>query len=114
MTVGKPELGVKRRCLSCAAAFFDLNRTPIVCPKCGAVFQVVEFAHSRPKWAPIPSVAVKKPTAPIDPIEAVAAEPEAEDEDADDETTILPIEEDDDIQLAEILEIDRDAATPDS
>ena len=28
--MSKPELGVKRRCLSCAAPFFDLNRTPIV------------------------------------------------------------------------------------
>jgi hypothetical protein len=40
--------GVKRRCLSCAGAFFDLGRTPIVCPKCGADFKVVELPRSRP------------------------------------------------------------------
>ncbi len=34
----KPELGTKRRCNSCATNFFDLNREPIVCPKCAAVF----------------------------------------------------------------------------
>jgi uncharacterized protein (TIGR02300 family) len=37
--VAKPELGAKRQCQACAAKFFDLNRDPIVCPKCGTVFQ---------------------------------------------------------------------------
>ena len=40
-----PALGVKRKCLSCDAAFFDLGRTPILCPKCGADFKVVELPH---------------------------------------------------------------------
>jgi uncharacterized protein (TIGR02300 family) len=114
ITVGKPELGVKRRCLSCAAPFFDLNRTPIACPKCGALFQVVELAHSRPKWTPSPPVAIKTPVAAVDPFEAETAEAEVEDEDAQDEVEIPPIEEDEDIQLAEIIDIDRDAAKPDS
>jgi uncharacterized protein (TIGR02300 family) len=114
ITVGKPELGVKRRCLSCAAPFFDLNRTPIACPKCGALFQVVELAHSRPKWTPSPPVTIKTPVAAVDPFEAETAEPEVEDEDAQDEVEIPPIEEDEDIQLAEIIDIDRDAAKPDS
>ena len=34
----KPELGTKRRCNSCETKFFDLNKNPIVCPKCMAVF----------------------------------------------------------------------------
>lgn len=37
--MAKPELGAKRQCQACGAKFFDLNRDPIVCPKCGAVFQ---------------------------------------------------------------------------
>ena len=36
--VTKPELGIKRRCNSCETKFFDLNKDPIVCPKCLAVF----------------------------------------------------------------------------
>ena len=36
-------LGVRRRCLSCAAAFYDLGRTSILCPKCGVEFKVVEL-----------------------------------------------------------------------
>ena len=37
--MAKPELGAKRQCQACGAKFFDLNKDPIVCPKCGAVFQ---------------------------------------------------------------------------
>jgi uncharacterized protein (TIGR02300 family) len=37
--VAKPELGAKRQCQNCGAKFFDLNKDPIVCPKCGTIFQ---------------------------------------------------------------------------
>ncbi len=37
--MAKPELGSKHQCQNCGAKFFDLNKDPIVCPKCGAVFQ---------------------------------------------------------------------------
>ena len=30
----KPELGNKRVCVSCGTKFYDLGRTPAVCPKC--------------------------------------------------------------------------------
>ena len=38
-SVAKPELGLKRHCMNCGAKFYDLNRDPILCPKCGTVFQ---------------------------------------------------------------------------
>ncbi len=31
----KPELGSKRICVACGAKFYDLRRTPVICPKCG-------------------------------------------------------------------------------
>lgn len=37
--MAKPELGAKRQCQSCGVKFFDLNKDPIVCPKCGTIFQ---------------------------------------------------------------------------
>ena len=40
-TVAKPELGTKRLCGSCGAKFYDLSKDPIICPKCGTVFEVV-------------------------------------------------------------------------
>lgn len=32
----KAEWGTKRSCTTCGARFYDLNKEPIVCPKCGA------------------------------------------------------------------------------
>ena len=46
--MAKPELGSKRQCQNCGAKFFDLNKDPIVCPKCGTVFQVLAAARARP------------------------------------------------------------------
>lgn len=46
--MSKPELGTKHQCQNCGAKFFDLNKEPIVCPKCGTVFQVAAAARARP------------------------------------------------------------------
>jgi uncharacterized protein (TIGR02300 family) len=43
--VAKPELGLKRQCMSCGAKFYDLNKDPAVCPKCGTVFQAVAMSR---------------------------------------------------------------------
>jgi len=45
--VAKPELGAKRQCQACAAKFFDFNRDPVICPKCGTVFQGVTARAER-------------------------------------------------------------------
>ncbi len=34
--MAKPEWGQKRTCQSCGCRFYDLTRTPIICPKCSA------------------------------------------------------------------------------
>jgi uncharacterized protein (TIGR02300 family) len=49
--VAKPELGIKRQCLNCGTKFFDLCRDPIVCPKCGTVFQVTSAVRAAPRAA---------------------------------------------------------------
>jgi uncharacterized protein (TIGR02300 family) len=33
--MGRPELGAKRTCMACHERFYDLNRSPPICPKCG-------------------------------------------------------------------------------
>jgi uncharacterized protein (TIGR02300 family) len=43
--VAKPELGLKRQCMSCGAKFYDLNKDPAVCPKCGTVFQATAMSR---------------------------------------------------------------------
>jgi uncharacterized protein (TIGR02300 family) len=63
--VAKPELGTKRLCAGCGAKFYDLSKTPIVCPKCGTVYEVpVVTARSRPepvRAAPVRETVAEKP-----------------------------------------------------
>jgi uncharacterized protein (TIGR02300 family) len=32
--MAKPELGLKRVCVACGTRFYDLTRSPAICPKC--------------------------------------------------------------------------------
>jgi uncharacterized protein (TIGR02300 family) len=57
--VAKPELGLKRQCMSCGAKFYDLNKDPAVCPKCGTVFQATALSRTA---APV----VARAAAPVD------------------------------------------------
>jgi len=43
--VTKPELGNKHQCQNCGTKFFDLNKNPILCPKCGTVFHAVPLSR---------------------------------------------------------------------
>ncbi|WP_342628229.1 TIGR02300 family protein [Nguyenibacter vanlangensis] len=44
--MAQPTLGTKRVCVSCSARFYDLNKNPAVCPKCGTE-QPVEVPRLR-------------------------------------------------------------------
>jgi uncharacterized protein (TIGR02300 family) len=55
--VAKPELGTKRLCNSCGVKFYDLNKDPIVCPKCATVMQVAAVTRARPEPAGVRSPA---------------------------------------------------------
>ncbi len=33
--------GVKRTCQSCSSRFYDLQHSPITCPKCGSVYEIL-------------------------------------------------------------------------
>lgn len=50
--MAKPELGSKHQCQQCGTKFFDLNRDPIVCPKCGTVFQALT-TRTGPRSGPV-------------------------------------------------------------
>lgn len=53
--MAKPEWGTKRICQSCAARFYDLNRQPIVCPSCGATFDLEVAAKPKRSRAAVPA-----------------------------------------------------------
>lgn len=84
--MAKPEWGTKRQCSSCGSRFYDLSRTPIVCPKCGAAYEgEVTFKSRR-----------SSQTAEIKAIPVVKAEVVV---DIDDEALIV-LDEDDEIDGA--------------
>jgi uncharacterized protein (TIGR02300 family) len=106
--VAKPELGTKRLCGGCGAKFYDLNKVPIICPKCETVFEVVT-ARARPEpaaRAPAGAVVAEAPeTQEAEFVSLEEADAEAQGKTkvggnkvADDET------EDDDIELDESLD----------
>jgi uncharacterized protein (TIGR02300 family) len=67
--VANPELGIKRLCASCGAKFYDLNKVPIHCPKCRAVYEIVVATQ------PVRPVGPVKARPPV-PEEAPAPEPQ--------------------------------------
>jgi uncharacterized protein (TIGR02300 family) len=45
--MAKADLGTKRACLSCGMRFYDLKRSPILCPGCGTEFDPENIIKSR-------------------------------------------------------------------
>ena len=100
----KPELGNKHQCQHCGTKFFDLNKTPVVCPKCGAVQQVALARHARASVADEEEtdneagaelVSLDEAEAPEEALNVgVDDDVEIEDETADDDTFLEEEEED--------------------
>lgn len=99
----KAELGEKRRCLTCSAPFFDLNRTPIVCPKCAAVFQVVELVRSSAKYSPMrkPQYKTTGPATPIAADDVLLSDEELVDAGDDAEDAVEESGQEDDVEDVE-------------
>jgi len=103
--VAKPELGTKRLCGNCAAKFYDLNKTPITCPKCHTVMEIAAVTtRPRPEPAAARAAAV--------PVKEEAVVPETQDaefvslEDADAEAQGKKVAGDDAIAGDDDIEID--------
>jgi uncharacterized protein (TIGR02300 family) len=100
--VAKPELGTKRLCANCSAKFYDLNKTPITCPKCHTVMEIAPVT-TRPRPEPARAAA---------PVQEVAVEPETQDaefvslEDADAEASGKKVAGDADVAGDDDIEID--------
>lgn len=105
--MAKLELGLKRICGACSAKFYDLNKSPIVCPKCSTVFEVLAAPPSRPRA----ETSAARPAAPVarDEEEVVADEADVELvslEDADDDA--VGKNSDADIDLEDDIDDDDD------
>jgi uncharacterized protein (TIGR02300 family) len=104
--VAKPELGLKRQCMSCGAKFYDLNKNPIVCPKCSAAFQ----ASAMTRAAPVAARAV--------PAAVVAADDDTELESVGPELVSLDAvaasEAEKDLPIDDDIEVSDDVGTDDT
>lgn len=109
--VVKAELGTKRTCPSCAARFYDLLKSPIVCPKCGTSFLAATILPSKGDF-PAPAAPPPKPREVVEEeaetadVELVSLEDAEEPDTADDETVGI-----EDVDLGE--EAGEDAAEED-
>ena len=88
----KAELGTKRTCPSCAARFYDLMKTPILCPKCGVSFVAAAILPSKgdfPAAAPVPQPKPRQlepDDVEVAGVELISLEDAEEPDTADDET----------------------------
>jgi uncharacterized protein (TIGR02300 family) len=124
--VAKPDFGTKRLCAGCGAKFYDLNKNPIVCPKCETVFvvPVVRPRAESARAAPVaPVVPVEKETADVELVSLEDADAEAQgkkpaaakgadgdddvevedDDDNMDDSTFIQEEEDGDTDVTDII-----------
>jgi uncharacterized protein (TIGR02300 family) len=130
--VAKPELGTKRLCAHCSAKFYDLNKDPIVCPKCGTVYEVATVvtrgrpdaaaaAAARAAPAPAEEVATPEPAeaefVSLEEADAEAtgakkpaetAEPEVEEEEVEmdeplDDAAFIEEQEEEDADVTDII-----------
>jgi uncharacterized protein (TIGR02300 family) len=105
--VPKAELGMKLTCESCGARFYDLNKQPGICPKCGAANArpVIFKASRRPAEekvkAPVPAKVVANDEEEVADVETDDEEDEAVIEDTSD------LGEDDDVDVP----VQKDEAT---
>lgn len=86
--MAKPDLGSKRQCQNCGTKFFDMNKDPILCPKCGTVFQATPLSARASR--------------------AVAASNDDEESDVENGAEVVPLDEADNVDDGKVT-----AATPD-
>ena len=79
--MAKPELGTKRICPNCGAKYYDLNRNPIICPRCGTHFEV---ANTRVRAQAAPEPEEEEEEVAPEPAEAEFVTLEEADEEAAD------------------------------
>ena len=97
--MAKPELGTKRVCVACGTRFYDLAKSPAVCPKCGTE-QPVELPRPRRTGGNV--VEDKRPKKPVPAPEEADVEAEG----------VEDVEEEDVIEDASDLEDDADVIGP--
>ena len=102
--MAKPDLGGKQKCQNCGTKFFDLNKNPVVCPKCGTV-------QSGAGPTPVRTPAARPAPAAVEDEETDAETPEVvslDDADQIDDGKVAAVNPEDDIETDETTSDDDD------
>ncbi len=93
----KPELGTKRVCVSCGTRFYDLGKTPAICPKCGTEQPIEQPRPRRPTGGNV--VEDKRPKKPAPGIEEASPEAEVVEDEVEEDVLedTSDLEDDDDV-----------------
>ena len=96
--MAKASWGLKRTCQSCSAHFYDMHKSPIACPKCGAIYDpdaVAKTRRSRTATGADKLAAQRQPVRRPEPEVEVTttADPELEEVEAEDEEEEAVIED---------------------
>lgn len=102
----RPELGTKCTCAGCGQRFYDLNRAPGMCPKCGVEQPPEKPRVIRPARS---SFGTRRPYRQDPVFAAEEAEPavvaDVDDPEADDGEAVPEVDEDIDDDVAEIVPV---------
>ncbi len=112
--VANPDWGTKRICQSCGTKFYDMQREPIVCPKCGTQYDPEAFLKTR-RARPVAADKEIAASVPSEDGELEVEENEVEDAEILDEDAVVDEtadEEDEDLieDASELGEDDDDMA----
>jgi len=95
--VAKPALGNKHYCKNCGTRYFDLNTSPIVCPKCGTVSQAVPLSRAAQSAA-----AAYKDRREVVPVAELVSIEEADA--GEDKLVVLAEEEEDNDDVGDLID----------
>ena len=104
--MAKPELGIKRVCVACSTRFYDLTKSPAICPKCGTEQPIEQPRPRRTGGNVVEDKRVKKPVPAREDVDVeVEGVEDVEDEDVLEETDDL---EDDADAIGGDIEVETD------
>lgn len=123
--MAKPEWGVKRACLACGARFYDMQKSPIVCPSCETKFDpeaIFRPRRNRPAEPEAPAPAnddAAKPKAGADDddddeVAALISDVEVDDDDDDDDALAPGLDDDDDDDEDDVIPAPKPGVSDDS
>ena len=100
--MAKPEWGIKRICSSCNTKYYDFNKSPVICPSCGAEFDPEYYLKTKKGKSVLSKISSENDndlTSEIDNIDNI--EVDSDDEVVSDDDPLLEINNEDQSGIAD-------------